>query len=129
LTAYASCHVFSAVVVLSVKEHGSQSFEPVSQLDAQTHLVPVPIDLGPTTDDLYLILYGTGIRFHSSLATTAATIGGAASEVLYAGPAEGYVGLDQVNLHIPRSLVGHGVLNVSLIADNKAANTVTIQIK
>jgi uncharacterized protein (TIGR03437 family) len=128
-TANASGQGVAAAVVLRVKENGSQSFEPVAQLDAQNHLVPVPIDLGPTTDDLYLILYGTGIRFHSSLATTAATIGGAASEVLYAGPAEGYVGLDQVNLHIPRSLVGHGVLNVSLIADGKAANTVTIQIK
>jgi uncharacterized protein (TIGR03437 family) len=56
-------------------------------------------------------------------------IGGAASEVLYAGPADGYAGLDQVNLRIPRSLAGHGVVNVALMVDGKAANIVTIQIK
>src|SRR5262249_46888894 len=129
-TANASGQGVAAAVVLRVKENGTQSYEPVAQLDpAQNRLVPVPIDLGPATDQLFLILYGTGIRFRSSLATTTATIGGAVSEVLYAGTAEGYVGLDQVNLHIPRSLVGRGVVNVALIVDGKAANTVTIQIK
>ncbi|MEP7340770.1 MAG: hypothetical protein ABI977_23775 [Acidobacteriota bacterium] len=129
-TANASGQGVAAAVVLRVKENGAQSYEPVAQFDtAQNRFAPVPIDLGPETDQLFLILYGTGIRFRSSLATTSATIGGAISDVLYAGPVDGYAGLDQVNLHIPRSLAGHGVVNVALIVDGKTANTVTIQIK
>jgi uncharacterized protein (TIGR03437 family) len=129
-TANASGQGIAAAVVLRVKENGAQSYEPVAQFDATLNrFVPLPIDLGPATDQLFLILYGTGIRFRSSLTTTSAMIGGAASEVLYAGPADGYAGLDQVNLRIPRSLAGHGVVNVALMVDGKAANIVTIQIK
>ncbi|MDQ3010639.1 MAG: hypothetical protein M3X11_08070, partial [Acidobacteriota bacterium] len=129
-TANASGQGLAAAVVLRVKENGTQSFEPIAQFDAaQNRVVPVPIDLGPATDELFLILYGTGIRFHSSLSATSATIGGTASEVLFAGMADGYVGLDQVNLRIPRSLAGQGVVNVVLTVNGKAANTVTIQIK
>ncbi len=129
-TANASGQGLAAAVALRVKENGAQSFEPIAQFDAvQNRIVPIPIDLGPATDQLFLILYGTGIRFRSSLSATAATIGGTASEAIYAGPAEGYAGLDQVNLRIPRSLAGQGVVNVVLTVNGKAANTVTIQIK
>ena len=129
-TANANGQGVAAAVVLRVKANGTQIYEPVAQFDlAQNRFVPVPIDLGPATDQLFLILYGTGIRFHGSLATTTATIGGTISDVLYAGPAEGYAGLDQVNLTLPHSLAGRGVVNVVLTVDGKAANTVTIQIK
>ena len=103
---------------------------PASLFDAaQGRFVPVPIDLGPATDQLFLILYGTGVRFRSALTAVSATIGGENSEVLYAGPAEGFVGLDQCNLRIPRSLAGRGAVNVNLAVDGKTANFVTIQIK
>jgi len=129
-TANASGQGLAAAVVLRVKENGSQIFEPVAQFDAaQGRVVPVPIDLGPSTDQLFLILYGTGMRFRSSLLASTATIGGVPSEVLYVGQAEGYVGLDQGNVRIPRSLAGRGLVNVVLMVDGKAANTVTIQIK
>jgi uncharacterized protein (TIGR03437 family) len=57
------------------------------------------------------------------------TIGGANAEALYAGPVEGFVGLDQSNLRIPRSLAGRGVVDVILTVDGKPANTVNIQIR
>lgn len=129
-TANASGQGLAAAVVLRVKENGAQSFEPIAQFDpVQNRIVPIPIDLGPATDQLFLILYGTGIRFRSSLSATSATIGGAAAEVSYAGIVDGYAGLDQVNLRLPRSLAGQGLVNVVLTVNGKTANTVTIQIK
>lgn len=129
-TANASGQGVATALALRVKANGAVSYEPIAQYDsAQSQFVPVPIDLGPATDQLFLILYGTGIRFRSSLATASATIGGEISDVLFAGPAEGFVGLDQCNLSIPRTLAGRGVVNVMMMVDGKTTNPVMIQIK
>ncbi len=129
-TANSSGQGLAAAVVLRVKADNSQSFEPVARFDpALNRVVAVPIDLGPETDQLFLIAYGTGMRFRSSLMTTSANIGGMIANVLYAGPAEGFVGLDQCNLPISRALAGRGQVNVILTVDGKTANTVTIEIK
>ena len=42
------------------------------------------------------------------------TIGGVECEVLYAGPQGSFVGLDQVNVRVPRELAGRGQLNLIL---------------
>jgi len=47
----------------------------------------------------------------------------------YAGPAEGYMGLDQVNLRVPRRLAGRGEIPIVLYVDDKTSNVVTINIK
>jgi uncharacterized protein (TIGR03437 family) len=59
----------------------------------------------------------------------ACKIGGADAEVLFAGAAPGFVGLDQSNLRLPRSLVGRGEVDVVLTVDSKMANTVRIAIR
>lgn len=129
-TANSSGQGLAAAVILRVRADSSQSFEPVTRFDSTLNrIVAVPIDLGPETDQLFLIAYGTGIRFRSSLMATSATIGGTSVTVLYAGPADGFIGLDQCNLPIPRSLAGRGEVNVVLSIDGKIANTVTIAIK
>jgi uncharacterized protein (TIGR03437 family) len=91
--------------------------------------VTSPIDLGPETDQVSLQLYGTGIRRRSELSAVSATIGGVDAPVEYAGPVEGYLGLDQVNLHVPRSLAGRGEVDVVLQADGKTANSVKVNFK
>jgi uncharacterized protein (TIGR03437 family) len=121
----------ATALALRIKGDGSQSFEPVARFDAaQSRFVPVPIDLGPTSDQVFLVLYGTGIRGRSSLSAVAATIGGSNVQVTFAGEAPGFVGLDQVNLGpIPRSLIGRGDVNIVLQVDGKTANTVVVNIK
>lgn len=124
----------AAAIALRVKPDGRQIFEPVSQFDpAQNKIVPLPIDLGPdlgnASDQIFLILYGTGVRFRSSLSTVTASIGGIGTTVLFAGEAEGFVGLDQINLFLPRNLAGRGDVEIKLSVDGKAANTVTIRVK
>jgi uncharacterized protein (TIGR03437 family) len=107
------------------------TFEPVAQFDAATsRFVTLPIDLGLETDQVFLVLFGTGLRFRSSLAAVTCQIGGTSSEVLYAGEAPGFVGLDQVNVGpLPRSLIGRGEVDVVLTVDGLVANTVRINIK
>ncbi|MGH9851505.1 MAG: hypothetical protein ACREBD_16850, partial [Blastocatellia bacterium] len=128
-SANASGQGVAAAVVFRRRADGSESFEPVSRFDqAQGRFVPVPIDLGPETDQVFLILYGAGFRFRSSLAATAVTIGGVNSEVLFAGDAPGFVGLDQCNVRLSRSLIGRGEVDVVLVVDGKMANNVRIAV-
>ena len=119
----------AAATALRVRADGSQSFEPVAAFDAaQNKFVAVPLDLGPATDEVFLVLFGTGLRFRSSLAAVTARIGGADAIVTFAGAAPG-LGLDQVNLLLPRILIGRGEVDVELTVDGKAANTVRVHVK
>jgi uncharacterized protein (TIGR03437 family) len=129
-TANSSGQGIASAVVFRVKADGTSSYEPISRFDSsQNRMVHVPIDLGPATDQVFLIGYGTGWRFRSSLNATRATIGGIVSEVLFAGASEDFVGLDQCNIRIPRTAAGRGEVNVVLTVDGKTANTVTINVK
>jgi len=120
----------AAALALRVKADGSQSFEPVAQFDStQNRFVPVPIDLGPGADQIFLVFYGTGLRYRSSLSAVNCAIGGVSSEALFTGAAPGFAGLDQVNVRLPRSLAGRGEIDVELFVDGKAANTVRVSVR
>jgi uncharacterized protein (TIGR03437 family) len=109
---------------------GAQSTLTINNFDSvQKLFLPVPLDLGTSADQTFLILFGTGLRFRSSLNNVSATIGGVAAQVAYAGPQGTFVGLDQINLAVPRSLIGRGEVPVVLTVDGKITNNVTVQIK
>ncbi len=117
-----------AALLLRVRG-GEQFYEPLARYDAQQQqFVPVPIDLGPEGDQVFLILFGTGFRAVGT-AGVMVMIGDEEAEVLYAGPAPGFAGLDQANVRVPRSLIGKGEVNIVLTADNRSANGVTVNIK
>jgi uncharacterized protein (TIGR03437 family) len=129
-TASADGSDVAAALALRVKADGSQSYEPVAQFDAaQNKFIAPPLDLGPEGEQVYLILFGTGIRQRSSLSAVIATIGGEYAEVSYAGAQGDYVGLDQVNLRIPRSLAGRGEMDLLLTVEAQMANPVRVNIK
>jgi uncharacterized protein (TIGR03437 family) len=118
----------AAAVILRIR-NGQQTFEPVFQLNTQTNRFdPAPIDLGPATDQVFLIIFGTGFRSAMQSAVSA-SIGGTVSQVLYSGPQSMLAGLDQTNVLIPRSLVGRGMVDVAMSAAGKSANSVQISIK
>ena len=85
-----------------------------------------PIEFGNPDDVVYLVLYGTGFRSRSSLSGVSVTIGGTAATVTYAGPQGIFVGEDQLNVIIPRSLSGTGVVNIVMTVDGRNANTVQV---
>jgi len=121
----------AAAVILRARSGSPQTFESMVRFDsAQGKFVSVPVDLGPATDDVFLVLFCTGLRFRSSMTTVSATIGGTNAQVGYADLAPGLTGLDQANIRIPRSLVGRdSELDVVLTVDGKVANTVKLYIK
>jgi uncharacterized protein (TIGR03437 family) len=120
----------AAAVAVRVKADGSQSFEPVATFDqAQNRFVPVPIDLGPPSDTVALVLFGTGIRNRSAQSAVNVKLGGVDAAVQFASAAPGFVGLDQVNAIVPRALAGLGEIEVALTADSKVANTVRVAIR
>jgi uncharacterized protein (TIGR03437 family) len=106
---------------------GSQIQEPVFQCSPVC--AAVDIDLGAAGDQVILQLFGTGLRHASSSSNVSATIGGQNATVLYAGAQGTYAGLDQVNVVVPRNLVGAGSVGVVVQVDGRVTNTVTIQIK
>ena len=86
-----------------------------------------PIDV--SSDAVVLALYGTGIRGRSGVAAVTCAIGGVAVPVLYAGPQPEFPGLDQVNVTLPRSLAGKGLVTVNVVVDGRTANPVQIAIR
>src|SRR5262249_43323996 len=69
-----------AAIVVRVKSDNTQEIEAVAQLDSTTNkFVPRPIDLGPdagaSSDRVFLILFGTGLRGRSGLSRIIARIG------------------------------------------------------
>ena len=119
-----------AAVVLRVRADGSQVYEPVSRFDAaQNSFVTMPIDLGPETDQVFLVAFGTGIRFRSAPSAVSVRVGGLDAPVLFAGAQGTLEGVDQVNARLPRVLAGRGQVDVMLIADGQTANTVQINVR
>ena len=116
--------------MLRVKADGIQSFEPVAQFNAATNsFEAVPIDPGAASDQLFLVAYGTGMRYRSALSAVTATIGGTNADVSFAGAQGSFTGLDQLNIAIPCSLAGRANVDVVVRVAGKSANTVTINVK
>ena len=119
----------AAAQVIRTHADGTQDApQNVAVFDPHQNLwVPAPIDLGSPTDTVYLLLYGTGIRHYA--ATPTCTVAGQSVPVAFAGPQGSFAGLDQVNLILPSTLRGIGTVNLVLMVDGTAANTVTLAIQ
>jgi uncharacterized protein (TIGR03437 family) len=125
-TANSTGHGVPAALAVRIAAGGQQT--PVSVFHCSgTSCAPVPIDV--SGDPVYLLLYATGIRHRSSLAAVTCTVNGISAPVQYAGPQGHFAGLDQVNVELPKSLMGSGLSDVVLTVDGQAANTVQINIQ
>ncbi len=119
----------AAGLAIRVRADGSQSwdylFDAAAPLGARA---PVAVDLGGPGDQVFLSLFGTGMRDGSGAAT--ATVGG--EPVGVQGPvAQGqFVGLDQVNLGpLPRALAGRGDVEIRLVVAGRETNVVTVRLR
>jgi uncharacterized protein (TIGR03437 family) len=133
-TADASGGGLPAAVALRIKADGPQSYEPILRFDAeQNKYVPIAIDLGPDngaeSDQVFLVLFGIGIRHRSSLSAVKARVGDIEAPIANAEAVPNFAGLDQVALRLPRSLAGRGAADVSLSVDGKPCNVVTVTLK
>jgi uncharacterized protein (TIGR03437 family) len=118
----------AAAAVVTRIRGGDATFELPFRCDG-ANCVPLPIDLGSGSEQVYLTLYGTGIRQRESDESVVVRMGGTVLPVLFAGAQPQYPGLDQVNFRLPRELAGSGVLPVSVMVDNILTNRVLVQIR
>jgi uncharacterized protein (TIGR03437 family) len=106
---------------------GTQSVEPIYTTQ-NGNVVPLPIDLGSSSDEVFLSIFGTGLR-NSPGSQVLVWIGGLNAPVTYAGPQLTLVGLDQVNVLLPRQLAGSGQAGIVLNAAGHTGNTTYIFFK
>jgi hypothetical protein len=116
-----------AAVALRVAADGAQTQLPVYQSGAAPgSCTAAPIDLGAQSDQVLLLLFGTGIRGGRNVSVR---IGGLEAPVLGAAAQGQFVGLDQVNVRLPRALAGRGEVDLVLTVDGKASNIVKLRIQ
>jgi uncharacterized protein (TIGR03437 family) len=122
-TANANGQGVPAAVAVRIAAGGTQTTEAIAQFNQATQrFVATPINLGPVGETVVLVLYGTGFRGRNALNNVRVTIGGLNAEVLFAGEAPGFVGLDQLNVVIPRAVAGRGEVDVVLTVESRRAN-------
>ena len=116
------------VSALRVAADGERSNPAVFRYDAAAkRMIGVPLDLGAEGDQVFLTLFGTGVRGAGGAEAVRTTIGGRDVAVLFAGERDGWVGVDQVEIGpLPRSLAGMGEVGVAISAAGITSNTVTI---
>jgi uncharacterized protein (TIGR03437 family) len=111
--------------IVLVHADGSHTVENLATLSGSTYVATL-IKLASATDQVFLQLYGTGVR-HAGKVT--ATISGAPVGVPYAGQQGAYPGLDQVNLQLPQALQAAGALNIVITAGGQPANGVMVLVQ
>jgi uncharacterized protein (TIGR03437 family) len=100
------------------------SYQPVFNTDGTAR----PVSVGTATRPNYLVLFGTGMRRRSSLSAVSVTIGGVAIGADYVGAHSVYVGMDQVNVKLPQTLRGRGLVDVIVTVDGRPSNIAQINI-
>jgi uncharacterized protein (TIGR03437 family) len=121
-----------AGLLVRVRPGNVQNYEPLSVFKPATNRYdPLPIDLGPPEQFLVLALFGTGWRQTEALSDVFVSIGGVTCSVEYVGKQPTYEGVDQINVRLPRDLIGRGEVQISLRirGDAAVANTVTLNFK
>lgn len=87
----------------------------------------IPVDLGPEGDQVFLLLFGTGVRGFQD--AVGAQVGGQDVPVLGAVPQPEFVGLDQINIGpLPRSLPS-GESAIILTADGQSTNQLSVTVQ
>lgn len=110
-----------AGLLVRVRADGSQV--PEQYFDcASGECKSKPIDLGPEGEALALVFFATGL----GQAATRVVLGGQDLEPLFAGP-QGLAGLDQINVLLPRTLIGVGRISLMLYADGYPSNSVELE--
>ncbi|MGD0298804.1 MAG: hypothetical protein ABSE86_16995 [Bryobacteraceae bacterium] len=97
---------------------------PAAAIDARNGM---PVSIGnPLHAGDYLELFLTGLGADTQAQVT---IGGASCPVTYAGPAPGFVGLDQINCQVPSGLAASAAANLVVTAGARSSNVTTVAVE
>ncbi|HWQ33398.1 MAG TPA: FG-GAP-like repeat-containing protein [Blastocatellia bacterium] len=126
-----------AAYVVRVKANGQQLVESLSDYDAaSSRYVTRPVDLGPDGELVVLVLFASGLRKASDPngdgnvnESVRVTIGGREFIPDFAGKHPFFVGLDQLNVLVPRNQIGRGKISLSITgAGIPASNLCQIEL-
>lgn len=114
-----------AAVALRVRANGQQVFDNVATLNQATNrFITNPLDLGPEGERVYLVLFLSGIRRapdpnndRNLREFVRVILNGLEIVPDYAYKQGGLVGLDQINVEVPRSLLGSAALDVTVVVN------------
>jgi uncharacterized protein (TIGR03437 family) len=86
-----------------------------------------PIDMSVRGDQVYLVLYGTGLRHAGTLTVT---LNGTNLPVVFFGAQAAYAGLDQINVGpLPSGIAATSLANLGVRANGQPANPVTVSFR
>jgi uncharacterized protein (TIGR03437 family) len=97
---------------------------PAAAINARDGM-PVSKD-NPLRSGDYMELFLTGLGAATSAQVT---VGGATCPVTYAGPAPGFVGLDQINCQLPPGLAANPAAILIVTAGSRSSNVATVAIE
>lgn len=114
-----------AALLLRVRGSGEQVFEdPYSRDPATGNPTALRVDFGPDEDRLFLVLLLCGVRRAPDSnsdgnvgESVIIPVGGLALNPAFAGAQGDFLGLDQINLELPRSLINRGRINLAVTAE------------
>jgi uncharacterized protein (TIGR03437 family) len=133
-TADSSGSGLPAATILRVKVDGTQVREPLYQRDASGAIIPKPVDLGPEGEKVFLILFLTGIGhatgpkippFVPARVSVRVIANGYSLKPAFAGPQGDFAALDQINVELPRELLGNSTLKIAVTAINEEQSNQT----
>ncbi|MFN7944378.1 MAG: FG-GAP-like repeat-containing protein [Blastocatellia bacterium] len=111
-----------AAYLVRVKNGGQQIVEALADYDAASRrFITRPLDLGPDGELVVLVLFASGVRKAADPngdgnvnESVRVTIGGREFVPDYAGKHPFFVGLDQINVLVPRTQIGRGKIGLSI---------------
>lgn len=125
-----------AAIVLRVATNGAQTTETIAQLVSNRWQTKA-INLGPTGERVFLILFLCGIRGlpnsdgnsgNGVAENVRVLIGGVEQTPTFANKQGGLIGVDQINVEIPRALLGRGKIKATVLGGGFSSLEVEIEI-
>jgi uncharacterized protein (TIGR03437 family) len=123
--------------VIRVAANGTQTFDSLAQLNPATgSFVPKPLAPLAPGESLFAVLFLSGTRQISdtdgnagngSAENARVVIGGQEIAPVFLGAAPGQAGLEQMNIEIPRSLFGHGLVNLLVTGGGTGSNLTEVE--
>lgn len=122
--------------VVRVKPDNSQINETISTFDTGTsRFLAKPIDLGPADEKVILILFLTGIRNApdpnsdgNANESVRVLVNGNELVPAYSGVQPNFIGLDQINVELPRYLLGNSALDIQIKVNGILSNRSNIEL-
>lgn len=127
----------AAAILARVKPDGTQGYETLLEYNQSVkRFVTKPISMGPEGERIFLVLFLSGIRKANDPNNDGnlnenihILMGGDEVTPIFAGRQPNFVGVDQINVEISRSLIGQGVVSVAVIASGfDSSNLADIEI-